>query len=50
LIEDPVEIADQVAVWNSSRRIRIHGIAVGNDSALIKSLADDSGGTYVYVR
>ena len=50
LIVDPVEIADQVARWNGSRRLRIHGIAVGIDSVLIKSLADDSGGTYVYVR
>lgn len=50
LIVDPVEIADQVARWNGSRRIRIHGIAVGIDSVLIKSLADDSGGIYVYVR
>ena len=49
-IVDPVELADEVARWNSTRRIQIHCVSVGLNSDLLKRLAKDSGGTYVYVR
>lgn len=49
-IVDVNQIADEVRRWNVSRQIVIHGVSVGLDSALLKRLAAESGGTYVYVR
>lgn len=49
-ITDPGELRAEVARWNRTRRIRIHTIAVGTDSQLMKWLAADSGGQSVSVR
>lgn len=48
-IIDPSELRDEVARWNSVRGITIHCIAVGQDHALLKGLAEDSSGKYVRV-
>lgn len=45
-ITDIAEIRAEVARWNGPRRVRIHGIAMGEDSTLLRWLAADSGGTY----
>jgi hypothetical protein len=49
-ITDVQDLADQVQRWNHQRQIVVHGIAVGEDSALLKRLAQESGGQYVHVR
>ena len=49
-ITDIDELADAVRRWNYSRQIVIHGIAVGQKSALLKRLAEESGGEYVLAR
>jgi Mg-chelatase subunit ChlD len=48
-ITDVGTLREEVARWNSVRGIRIHCIAVGKDSGLLKGLAEDSGGKYVRV-
>jgi VWA domain-containing protein/HEAT repeat protein len=35
-----------VARWNSARKIKINGIAIGMESPLLRWLAEDSGGIY----
>ncbi|MEZ5966629.1 MAG: HEAT repeat domain-containing protein [Planctomycetota bacterium] len=49
-IVDANGLREAVARWNRNRRIRIHTIAVGMDSQLMKWLAADSGGQTVTVR
>ncbi|KAF0246017.1 MAG: hypothetical protein FD180_1081 [Planctomycetota bacterium] len=45
---DPKVIGDTVQKWNAIRKIRIHCIGIGDhDEALLKRLADESGGQYV---
>ena len=44
------EIAQVVAIWNRTRRIRIHTISLGSKSALMERLAKDSGGQHVWVQ
>lgn len=45
-IDDPAEIRAEVARWNKLRKVRIHGVAVGQASALLEDLARDTGGEY----
>lgn len=49
-ITDVQDLADQVQRWNRTRQIVIHGIAIGMDSPLLKRLAAESGGSYVFRR
>jgi Mg-chelatase subunit ChlD len=49
-ITDPTELADEVQRWNRTRRVKIHCIAVGQDSPFLRRLATDSGGEYTHVR
>ena len=49
-ITDPVELREEVERWNSVRGIRIHCISVGKASALLRGLAEDSGGEYLEVQ
>ncbi|PIE23000.1 MAG: hypothetical protein CSA62_09715 [Planctomycetota bacterium] len=44
---DPLELADAVLRANRTRRVRIHGVAVGLDSVLLRRLAEATGGRYV---
>jgi hypothetical protein len=46
LVVDPAMIRSEVARWNSARHVTIHCVAVGQDRALLRGLAEDSGGTY----
>jgi Mg-chelatase subunit ChlD len=46
LIVDATLIRSEIARWNSSRHVTLHCIAVGQDHALLRGLAEDSGGTY----
>lgn len=46
----PDDIADEVRRWNRLRQIVIHTIGFGIDSALLKRLAEESGGIYTYVK
>ncbi|MGE3171482.1 MAG: HEAT repeat domain-containing protein [Planctomycetota bacterium] len=48
-VVDPAAIADQVRRWNLSRQITVHGVSLGEKSALLRRLADESGGQYVFV-
>ena len=41
------DILRAVRRLNQTRRIAIHGIAIGQDSDLLKSLAIENGGKYV---
>ncbi|MEM1450637.1 MAG: HEAT repeat domain-containing protein [Planctomycetota bacterium] len=45
-LTDIEEIRAEVARWNATRNVRIHGIAMGQDSTLLHWLCDDTGGTY----
>lgn len=49
-ITDPDALADEIARWNRSRRIRIHCIAIGTDSAMLKRISAESGGEYAVYR
>lgn len=49
-ITDIQELADEVRRWNRTRQIVIHGIAIGMESVLLKRLAAESGGSYVFRR
>jgi hypothetical protein len=42
----PRRLRREVAAWNETRHITIHGISVGRDSSLLRGLAEDSGGQY----
>ncbi|MEM9380435.1 MAG: HEAT repeat domain-containing protein [Planctomycetota bacterium] len=45
-LTDIEEIRAEVARWNATRNVRIHGIAMGQDSTLLHWLCEDTGGTY----
>jgi hypothetical protein len=45
----PAQIREDIRNKNRLRRIIIHGVSVGQASALLRGLADDSGGKYVEV-
>ena len=46
-ILDPALLAAEVRKWNRFRRLAIHGVSIGASSALLESLAEDSGGKFV---
>lgn len=43
-------IVEEVRRWNRTRQIVIHGVSIGLDSALLKQLAQETGGSYKFVR
>ena len=45
-LTDYAQIREQVKQWNVTRKVRVHGIAIGMDSPLLEWLADDTGGEY----
>ncbi|NUP94643.1 MAG: VWA domain-containing protein [Planctomycetaceae bacterium] len=49
-ITDPDALADEIVRWNRTRRVRIHCIAIGMDSPMLKRIANESGGEYVSSR
>ncbi|MCA8943865.1 MAG: HEAT repeat domain-containing protein, partial [Planctomycetes bacterium] len=49
-IEDAEALADEVARWNRTRQVRIHCIAIGSESRLLRRIADESGGKYTHQR
>jgi hypothetical protein len=48
-LTDIEEIRAEVGRWNGARHVRIHGVAMGQDSTLLRWLSEDTGGTYVRV-
>ncbi len=48
-ITDVAEIRAQVRRWNSARHVRIHGVAMGQESTLLRWLTEDTGGRYLRV-
>ena len=46
-ITDIEAIREEVRRWNGARRVRIHGITIGQDSTLLQWLTADTGGRYV---
>jgi hypothetical protein len=48
-ITDIADIREEVKRWNSARHVRIHGVAVGQDSTLLQWLTKDTGGRYLRV-
>ncbi len=49
-IQDANALADEVARWNRTRQVRIHCIAIGADSGLLRRLAEESGGKYAHFK
>lgn len=49
-IDDPLLLRDEVKAWNATRRIPIHAISLGGDVALLRRLAEDSGGVFRLVK
>ena len=45
-VTDIYEIRREVARWNATRNVKIHGVSVGQESQLLRWLAEDSGGRY----
>jgi len=43
-------IADHVRIWNANRGVRIHIISIGVDQPVLQALAEESGGSYVFIR
>ena len=48
-IDDIDEIIAEVRRWNSVRQVVIHSVAVGRDSRLLRTLAEECHGGYVRV-
>jgi len=48
-ITDISEVREEVKRWNAARHVRIHGVAVGQDSTLLQWLTKDTGGRYLRV-
>jgi len=50
-LEDPERTLEAVREWNALRRVAIHTIGIGADhnSALLRQLAEENGGTYYAV-
>jgi hypothetical protein len=46
-LTDIQAIREEVRRWNAVRRVRIHGITIGQDSDLLRWLTADSGGGYL---
>jgi HEAT repeat protein len=49
-IDDPLLLRDEIKAWNATRRIPIHAISLGGDVALLRRLAEDSGGVFRLVK
>jgi len=49
-VTDIGEIRRQIGELTRLRKVKIHGIAIGRESRLLRGLAEDSGGTYVEIR
>ena len=49
-IDDPLLLRAEIKAWNSTRRIPIHAISLGGDVALLRLLAEDSGGVFRLVK
>lgn len=49
-IDDPVLLRQEIQAWNATRRIPIHAISLGGDVALLRRLAEDSGGVFRLVK
>ncbi|MCH2102162.1 MAG: VWA domain-containing protein, partial [Planctomycetes bacterium] len=49
-IDDPLLLRHEVHAWNATRRIPIHTISLGGDVALLRRLAEDSGGIFRLVK
>jgi hypothetical protein len=49
-IVDPGILGDEVRRWNLRRQVVIHCIAIGQESALLRRIANESGGIYKLVR
>ena len=49
-VTDPALIRAEVSRWNRVRHVRIHCIAIGMDTELMRGLAADSGGEYRALR
>lgn len=49
-IDDPLLLRDEIKAWNTTRRIPIHAISLGGDVALLRRLAEDSGGVFRLVK
>lgn len=45
-LTDIHQIRAEVARWNATRKVRIHAVAMGIDSDLLRWLAEDTGGSY----
>ncbi len=46
---DPQTLACELSRWNEARRVRLHGVAVGEESELVRALAEATGGQYLLV-
>ena len=49
-VDDPETIRADVKRWNANRHIRIHGVAIGQASPLLRDLSRDTRGDYKEVR
>ncbi len=49
-LTDPADILQEVRRWNRSRQVVVHCIAIGLESALLKSIAEETGGMYRAVK
>ena len=49
-IDDPLLLRQEIRAWNATRRIPIHAISLGGDVALLRRLAEDSGGVFRLVK
>ncbi len=48
-IDDPATIREHVRRWNANRGVLIHSIAIGENLELLRWLAADTGGDYVFI-
>lgn len=46
-VVEPALLAERIGRLNRTRKVQIHGIAIGQSSPLLERLATESGGTYV---
>ncbi|MFT7670764.1 MAG: HEAT repeat protein [Planctomycetota bacterium] len=49
LVVDMDEIVDRIGLMTAGRDVRIHGVAIGSRSTLLKQLAKNSGGNYLEI-
>ena len=48
-VQEPNEIRRRIGELTRLRKVKIHGIAIGRSSRLLRWLAEDSGGQYVQI-